>query len=83
MKEMNEIIPESVIKEAKGLIALYGTNLKYLGELRGYDIYQFVFPNNSETGFPFLYIYDKSKDQAMEITGFDALDMISEFKKQQ
>ncbi len=76
---MNKTIPESVIEEAKGLINIYGNNLEYMGEYKGFDVYKFKFPKDSETGFPYVYLHDSSKDTVMEITGFDALDIIDEF----
>lgn len=76
---MNKTIPESVIEEAKGLIEIYGNNLEYLGEYKGSGVYKFKFPKDSETGFPFVYMHDSTKDKVMEITGFDALDIIDEF----
>ena len=79
---MEKSIPESVLMEAQGLISLYGNTLKYLGEYKGYDVYQFAFPENTETGFPFVYLHNTSNNQVMEITGFDALDIICEFVKE-
>lgn len=78
---MKNDIPKSVIKEAEGLIDLYGNNFDYLGEYQERDAYLFVFPKNKLTGFPFVFLYD-TKDQNVEtITGFDALDIIDEFEK--
>lgn len=75
---MKNNIPEAVIKEAKDLIDCYGESIDYLGEYRGCDMYQFVFPANKETGFPFLYRYNKAADIAITITGFRALDILDE-----
>lgn len=77
---MNNEIPKAVIKEAQNLIDIYGQNLYFLGECDGSDFYLFQFPDDSLTGFPFIYIYDRNNDDAMCITGYDALDIISEFK---
>ena len=82
MKEVEKNIPESVIKEATGLINLYGNTLKYLGEHKGFDVYKFVFPKDTETGFPFVYLHDTSNDRVMEITGFDALHIVCGFIKE-
>ena len=76
---MKDNIPEAVIKEAKNLIDCYGDSIDYLGEYQGCDTYIFVFPENMETGFPFIYLYDKASNQAMTITGFRALDILSSF----
>ena len=75
---MKKNIPESVIKKAQELVNLYGDTLSYVGEYKGNDVYQFVFPEDSETGFPFIYLHDLPNDQVVEITGFDALDIIGE-----
>lgn len=76
---MNNNIPEPVIKEAKGLVDLYGNSIEYLGEYQGCDMYRFVFPKQKETGFPFVFLYDKDDECVDTITGFDALDIIGEF----
>ena len=76
---MKNNIPEAVIKEAKDLIDRYGESIDYLGEFEEDEAYIFVFPGNMETGFPFIYLYDKASDQAMTITGFKALDILSSF----
>lgn len=76
---MKNNIPEAVIKEAKDLIERYGESIDYLGEYEEDEVYIFVFPENMETGFPFIYLYDKASNQAMTITGFKALDILSSF----
>jgi hypothetical protein len=76
---MKKNIPEAVRKEAKDLISRYGESIDYLGEYQDDEAYLFVFPENMETGFPFIYLYDKASDQAMTITGFKALDILSSF----
>ena len=76
---MKNNIPEAVIKEAKDLIDRYGESIDYLGEYEEDEVYIFVFPENMETGFPFIYLYDKASNQAMTITGFKALDILSSF----
>ena len=76
---MKNDIPEAVIKEAKNLIDRFGESIDYLGEYQDDEAYVFVFPENMETGFPFVYLYDKASDQAMTITGFKALDILSLF----
>ena len=82
MTSMKNAIPESVLKEAKGLIDLYGNTLEYLGDYNGYDVYLFAFPENKETGFPFVYIHDTDSNVVLEVTGFRALDIIGKFKEQ-
>jgi hypothetical protein len=81
MKEKQSNIPQSVLTEAKNLIDFYGDTLEYIGEYEGYGVYQFVFPENKETGFPFIYIYDPEDESVLEVTGFRALDIIKELYK--
>lgn len=77
---MKNKIPEPVIQKAKGLINLYGNSIEYLGKHQGCDVYKFVFPKNTETGFPFAYLYNASNGKVIEITGSQALRLIDEFK---
>jgi len=81
MKEKN--IPQSVIDEAQDLIQLYGNTLIYRGVYNDCDIYQFVFPENMETGFPFIYLHDVEADQVLEISGSRALKMLRELSDRQ
>ena len=75
-------IPEAVKKEAKDLIDCYGESIEYLGKYQEEETYKFVFPENLETGFPFIYLYDKATDQAMTITGFKALDILCSMEEE-
>lgn len=74
------MIPEIVLKQAKGLIDLFGEKFKYLGVYQEKDVYLFCFPENKETGFPFVYLYDETNESVEEITGYEALDIIGELK---
>jgi len=70
-------IPEAVITEASYLIEHFGNRLKYLGKIEdGRDAFSFCFPDDENTGFPKVYLYDGHL--VMTITGFDALDVINE-----
>ena len=80
---MNGIIPKQVKLEAKNLINLYGESIGFLGEYNGYEVYFFQFPENELTGFPFVFLYDREEDCADTITGFDALNIIDFFTKQE
>ncbi len=60
-------IPEQVKNEARALIEQYGDTFEYLGIYEGQEAYVFKFPEDSCTGYPFVYLYD-GKD-ATEITG--------------
>ena len=79
---MENKIPEGVIKEAKDFVNLYGNTLKHIGKYNGYDVYRFGFPENTETGFPFLYLHNLSRDEVTRISGFDALDIINSIQKE-
>ncbi len=70
-------IPEEIKNVAKELISMYGEKFKYLGMYRGEAAYMFVFPDDSVTGFPFIYLYKDGK--AVEISGFDSLDILDSF----
>lgn len=67
-------IPEQVKNEARLLIEQYGDSFEYLGKFEGQDAYVFKFPEESDTGYPFIYLYDGKK--ADEVTGPLALDII-------
>lgn len=69
-------IPQVVMEKAKGLIQLYGSNLAYLGKYENQQVFTFQFPENTETGFPFVYLYDRASNRATELTEFDALEII-------
>jgi len=79
---MEKKIPAKVIKEAESLINMYWENIRYLGTNKDYEYYQFIFPENAETGFPFVYIYSPQDWEVLEVTGFRALDIIGEFSKE-
>ena len=68
-------IPQAIKDAAKELIELYGDNILYVGQYSNNDIYQFQFPEDSDTGFPFVYLLNK--DETIEkITGPEALDLL-------
>lgn len=67
-------IPEQVKNEARALIEQYGDTFEYLGIYEGQEAYVFKFPEDSCTGYPFVYLYD-GKDTT-EITGPLSLDVI-------
>ena len=67
-------IPEQVKNEARALIEQYGDTFEYLGIYEGQEAYEFKFPEDSFTGYLFVYLYD-GKD-ATEITGPLSLDVI-------
>lgn len=70
--------PAEVLKAAKGLVDMFGPHFVLLGEMDGQEVYMFQFPEDSTTGFPFVYLYEKGKP-ALEVTGFEAVDIIDSF----
>ncbi len=76
------IIPQAVVKEAGSLIKMYGENIVRIGQKGIFDIFMFKFPEDTLTGYPFVYLYDREDKTADTITGFDALDIIGEFFKE-
>jgi hypothetical protein len=80
---MDKKIPEQVIKEAEFLINMYWENIKYIGTDEDAEYYQFVFPKNTSTGFPFVYIYHPKNGEVTEITGFDTFQIIKKFYKEE
>ena len=69
-------IPESIIKAARELVEQYGSTFDHLGEYKGCQAYAFSFPNDSCTGFPFVYLLAPD-GKVTEVTGFDALDIVN------
>lgn len=78
----NLTIPVAVKEEAKTLISMYGENIILLGQKNNMDVYRFMFPEDSVTGFPFIYLYDREKESAVKITGFKAVSIICELVKE-
>ncbi|MBQ9576824.1 MAG: hypothetical protein IJV11_08100 [Muribaculaceae bacterium] len=75
---MEKEIPKQVIEEAGCLVEYYGNNFRFLGKRDNLDVYQFMFPEDTTTGFPFIYMYNSENQTAYEITGFEAIDIIQE-----
>ena len=70
-------IPQIVKDAAKDLIEIYGDKFDYLGKFEGAEAYAFSFPEDSCTGFPFVYLV---KDDKVEvIKGFDSFDILDYF----
>lgn len=70
-------VPESILKAAESLVSMYGPSFDYLGKYDGSDAFMFRFPDDSVTGFPYVYLSDVSG--VREITGYDALDIVGSF----
>ena len=64
-------IPNEVALAAKDLIADYGPRLEYLGQYGKSEAYEFAFPEDVVTGFPFVFLYKDG--QVTPVTGPDAL----------
>lgn len=78
---MNKETPQSVINEAQNLIIHYGQCLVYLGEYLEREYYHFKFPDGTITGFPIVYVYNRKDNSVLEISGFEALNIIESLKK--
>ena len=73
-------IPDVVLQEARETMEMLEGTPVYLGKIGdGRDVYLLKQPIDAETGFPFVYLYDGLN--AMEITGFEALDIMNEVEK--
>lgn len=70
-------IPEQVKKAAGSLVEMYGLSFDYLGKYQDKDAFQFRFPDDADTGFPFVFLFDGTS--VTEVTGFEALDIIGLF----
>lgn len=71
--------PQIVKDAAKDLIKAYGGKVDFLGKYKGADAYMLKFPEDADTGFPFVYIH--KDDKVTEIIGFEALDIVRLFVK--
>ena len=58
---------------------MYGDSFDYLGEYEGAETYLYRFPDDIDTGFPFVYLLKDGKVE--EISGFLAFDIIGSFVK--
>ena len=67
-------IPQSVLDAASELIAIYGAHFYHLGHYEGKEVYLYKFPEDSSTGFPFVYLLGNNK--VTEVSGGIALDII-------
>lgn len=72
-------IPQIVKNAAQALIKSYGGKIGFLGKHKDADAYMLKFPEDADTGFPFVYIL--KDDNVTELTGFEALDVVRLFVK--
>ena len=75
---MKTEIPIKVQSEAQHLINRYGQNFDYIGNFNGHEYYIYKFPEETITGFPFVYVYNSETEEVLEISGSRALDIIGE-----
>lgn len=76
MKQQN--IPTPIRQEAEELVSMYGQRVEYLGQMPdGQAAYYFHFPADVCAGFPVAWLY--SSGQVMELSGHDAVEVISAF----
>ena len=64
-------VPKQIIS-ASGLPENETKHIKYIGKYKGRDVFHYAEPD-VETGFPFIYLWEKEDNSVEEITGFDAL----------
>lgn len=76
---MNKKVPIVVREKAMPLIKQYGENVVYIGKKDIWMIYMYKFPEETLTGYPFVYLYDTQEDSVVVIDGFDALQLLEEF----
>lgn len=72
-------IPEQIVNAAQDLVGRFGNKLAFIGKQGDYSVYQFRFPKNLDTGFPYVYILEG--DIVVSKTGFEALDIITSLVK--
>ena len=70
-------IPKAVKDKAKELIDAFGENFDDLGQYQGKRAFRFVFPKDSRTGFPYIYLYSERTKVVEEITGMMAMQILS------
>lgn len=70
-------VPQAVKDKAKELIETFGEHFEKLGIYQGKQVYKFVFPQGSRTGFPYLYLYEEQTNLAEGITGIKALEILT------
>ena len=72
-----EKIPQMVKDAARDLIEMYGDLVDYLGKHEGADAYVYRFPDDSCTGYPFVYLVKDGKVDV--VTETPALYIIGRF----
>lgn len=75
-------IPQAVLHEASWLIEEYGCAFSKIGKYDGKTVYLYCFPENTETGYPFVYLYNETKTASLQVTGEEALEIINDVNKE-
>lgn len=75
-------IPQAVLHEASWLIEEYGCAFTKIGQYDGKIVYLYCFPDNTETGYPVVYLYDEMNMISLQVTGENALDIINDVNKE-
>lgn len=68
-------IPPKVRKAAKWYIEHFGERIKYMATENGKAIYYFAFPEDSDIGFPIVYLFDGNIVETID--NMDACKIIS------
>ena len=72
---MNKEIPQKVKAAASYLIEMYGDNIKFVGTYQESDVYEFLFPVETETGYPIVFLYNDA-GEVQKITGFKTFKIL-------
>ena len=70
-------IPQAVRTAASELIEIFGDHIVHLGRLEDSEVYTFQLPENSITGFPFVFLLDDD-GSVEDITGPRAFQILNE-----
>lgn len=71
-------VPDAVIKAAAPFVEMYGPGFRLLGKYGERDAYLFKFPNDQQTGMPFVYLYKEGKPVKV-LSDMDAAEVIASF----
>lgn len=73
-------IPIEVISAANELIQMFGSNLIYQGRHENQDVYQFIFPEDQEIGFPHIFLHKDGSSKVKAVTGPEAFDLLASLR---
>lgn len=74
MKEIPQIVKDA----AHDLIEMYGDTIDYLGQYEGADAYRYHFPDDCNTGLPFVYLVKDGKvDIVTESPAFYIIELLT------